>query len=136
MLFDKTQAVNQTSYEAGAIYGERISPSYYTITREFYNKPKRNRNLSAGVRKSEVADWTGAIDSWTKALSDRKRKVARRAAYNIAVGYEVLGDLQKAKEWAAKAYTEYGEKMASDYFNQLVYRINEEAAFNHQETTP
>ncbi len=130
-LLNKMEAINQTSYAAGRIYGERISPSYYRVTRYFYDKPRRDHNLRAGVRKSEVADWNGAIDSWTKAL-DSKRRVARRAAFNIAVGYEVLGDLEKAKEWAANSYTEYGEKRGNDYFNELVYRIREEAEINRQ----
>lgn len=132
-LLDKTEAINRTSYESGRMYGDRISPSFYTVTREFFDKPKKNQNLRAGVRKSQVADWKGAIDSWTKALNDKKKKVRRRAAYNIAVGYEVLGDLQMAKEWASKAYTEYGEKEAKPYYDALVYRINEEAAVMRQE---
>lgn len=132
-ILDKTVAINQTSYESGRMYGDRISPSYYTVTRTFFDKPKKNQNLKAGVRKSEVADWKGAIESWTKALNDKKKKVRRRAAYNIAVGYEVLGDLQLAKEWASKAYTEYGEKEAKQYYDVLVYRINQEAALKRQE---
>lgn len=130
-LLNKIEAINRVSYEAGRMYGERISPSYYSITREFYNKPKRDRNLIAGVRKSQVADWKGAIESWTKAL-DGKRKVARRAAFNIAVAYEVLGELEKAKEWAAMSFTEYGEKRGNDYHRALVYRIREEAVIKRQ----
>jgi hypothetical protein len=132
-ILDKTEAINRTSYESGRMYGDRISPSFYTITREFFDKPKKNQNLRTGVRKSQVADWKGAIDSWTKALNDKKKKVRRRAAYNIAVGYEVLGDLEMAKEWASKAFTEYGEKEAKPYYDALVYRINEEAALKRQE---
>ncbi|MFO7657339.1 MAG: DUF6340 family protein [Bacteroidales bacterium] len=130
-LLNKVEGINNTSYAAGRIYGERISPSYYRVTREFYNKPKKDNNLRAGVRKSEVADWNGAIESWTKALNG-KRKVARRAAFNIAVAYEVLGDLEKAKEWAAKSYTEYGEKLGNDYFKILQHRIREEAVIKRQ----
>ena len=125
-VLNKVEAINQTGYYAGRLYGERISPSYYSVTREFYNKPKKNDDLRAGVRKSEVADWNGAIESWTKALN-AKRKIAGRAAFNIAVAYEVLGDLEKAKEWAAKSYTEYEEKRGNDYYNALVYRQREES---------
>jgi len=130
-VLDKVDAINQTSYYAGRIYGERITPSYYTVVREFFDRPKKDHNLRAGVRKSEVADWNGAIESWTLALNS-KRKVARRAAFNIAVAYEVLGDLEKAKEWARKAYTEYEEKTANDYYNMLVYRQREEAIIRGQ----
>ena len=130
-VLNKVEAINQTSYYAGRTYGERITPSYYSVVREFYNKPKKNNDLRAGVRKSEVADWNGAIESWTKALN-AKRKIAGRAAFNIAVAWEVLGDLDKAKEWARKSYTEYEEKRANDYYNMLVYRQREEAIIRRQ----
>jgi tetratricopeptide (TPR) repeat protein len=130
-LLNKIEAINQTSYAAGRLYGERISPSYYSVVREFYNRPKRNDDLRMGVRKSEVADWKGAIESWTRALN-AKRRIAGRAAFNIAVAWEVLGDLEKAKEWAARSYTDYKEKRGNDYHNMLVYRIREEAEIKRQ----
>ncbi|HJX72106.1 MAG TPA: DUF6340 family protein [Bacteroidales bacterium] len=130
-LLNKIEAINQTSYAAGQLYGERISPSYYTVVREFYNRPRRNDNLWMGVRKSEVADWNGAIESWTQALN-AKRRIAGRAAFNIAVAYEVLGDLEKAKEWAARSYTDFREKRGNDYHNMLVYREREEAEIKRQ----
>jgi len=130
-VLNKVEAVNQAGYYAGQLYGERISPSSYSVVREFYNKPKKNTDLRTGVRRSEVADWNGAIESWTRAL-DARRKIAGRAAYNIAVGWEVLGEIEKAKEWASMAYTEYNEKMAKEYYDQLVYRQREEAIMRRQ----
>jgi hypothetical protein len=132
-VLNKTEAIKQVSYEAGNIYGERITPTYYTVTRYFYDKPKRNNKLSEGVRRSKVADWSGAIDSWQQALDiARKRKHKGRICLNIAVGYEVLGNLDNAMEWASKAYVDYNEKMADDYMRQLKARINEEAVVNRQ----
>jgi tetratricopeptide (TPR) repeat protein len=130
-ILNKVEAINQTSYAAGRIYGERISPSYYTVVREFYNRPRRIDDFWMGVRRSEVADWNGAIESWTKVLN-AKRRIAGRAALNIAVAYEVLGDLEKAKEWAARSYTDFREKRGNDYYNELVYRIREEAEIRRQ----
>jgi tetratricopeptide (TPR) repeat protein len=130
-VMNKVEAINQAGYFAGRTYGERITPSYYTVVREFYNKPRKNIDIRMGVRKSEVADWNGAIEDWTRALN-AKRRIAGRAAYNIAVGWEVLGDIEKAKEWASRAYTDYNEKMAKYYYDQLVYRQNEEAIIRRQ----
>lgn len=128
-LLNKTEAVNQAGYESGKRYAERISPTYYKVTRYFYDKPKKY--LKPGVRKSEVADWEGAIESWEKLLG-KKRKVAGRAAFNIAVAYEVLGDLEKAKEWASKSYTEFADKKAADYYKTLSNRQKEERVVNEQ----
>lgn len=129
-LLDKTEGINRASYDAGFIYGERISPTYYQVTRYFFNKPKKE--LGAGVRYSEVADWNNAIKAWMKVVDKGNRKDAGRAAFNIAVAYEVLGDLELAKEWAAKSHTEFEEKDADDYYKVLQARIREENIANQQ----
>jgi hypothetical protein len=123
-MLDKVEATKRASYESGFAYGERITPTYYQVTRYFFNSPKKK--LGAGVRYSEVGDWKNAIGEWTKVVNTGKRKHAGRAAYNIAVGYEVLGDMEKAKEWAARSHTEFQEKDADEYYKQLCNRINDE----------
>ncbi len=129
-ILDKTEAINRVSYDAGFIYGERITPTYYQVTRYFFNKPKKA--LGTGVRYSEVADWNNAIKSWTKVVEKGDRKEAGRAAFNIAVAWEVLGDLEKAKEWAARSHTEFAEKDADDYYRILNNRIREELTAREQ----
>ena len=129
-MLDKVEATNRASYDAGFIYGQRITPTYYQVTRYFFDKPKKE--LGAGVRYSEVADWQGAIDAWMNVVDKGERKDAGRAAYNIAVAYEVLGDLEKAKEWAARSHTEFAEKDADEYYKMLSNRIREERLVSQQ----
>jgi hypothetical protein len=134
-MLNKTEAINQVSYNAGYAFGKRISPYYYTVQRDFYNKPKKSKYIQQGVRKSEVADWNGAIESWMKVFDSKNkkdRKALGKAAFNIAVAYEVLGDLDKAKEWAAKSYTDYEDEEADNYYKKLQYRIREEAILKTQ----
>jgi len=129
-LLDKTEAINRVCYDAGFIYGERITPTYYQVTRYFFDKPKKE--LGAGVRYSEVADWNNAIKAWMKVVNNGDQKDAGRAAYNIAVAWEVLGDLDQAKEWAARSHTEFAEKDADEYYKMLVNRIREERLVSQQ----
>jgi hypothetical protein len=123
-MLDKVEATKQASFESGFTYGERITPTYYQVTRYFFDKP--GKVLGAGVRYSKVGDWKNAIEEWTKVVNNGKMKHAGRAAFNIAVGYEVLGDMDRAKEWAARSYTQFQEKDADEYYKQLCNRINEE----------
>lgn len=120
-MLDKVEATNRASFESGFTYGERITPTYYQVTRYFFNAPKKK--LGAGVRYSEVGDWKKAIEEWEKIVNKGKRKHAGRAAYNIAVGYEVLGEMEKAKEWAARSHTEFQEKDADEYYKMLCNRM-------------
>lgn len=129
-LLDKVEAINRASFDAGFNYGTRITPTYYRVTRYFFDKPKKE--LGAGVRYSEVADWQGAINAWLKVVDKGERKDAGRAAYNIAVAYEVLGDLEEAKKWAARSHTEFAEKDADEYYKMLSNRIREEAVVREQ----
>jgi hypothetical protein len=129
-LLDKVEAINRASFDVGFIYGQRITPTYYTVTRYFFDKPKKE--LGAGVRYSEVADWQNAINAWLKVVEKGDRKEAGRAAFNIAVAYEVLGDLEEARKWAARSHTEFEEKDADEYYRQLTNRIREEAVLQAQ----
>lgn len=129
-MLDKVDAVNRAGFDAGYNYGRRITPTYYTVRRYFFDKPKKH--LGKGVRYSGVADWENAIIEWSEVVNTGKRKAAGRAAYNIAVAYEVLGDLEEAKEWAARSYTEFKEKEADDYFKTLRNRIRDEQLANQQ----
>jgi hypothetical protein len=129
-LLDRVEATKQAGFEAGLEYGRRITPTYYKATRYFFNRPKKA--LGRGVRYSEVADWKGAIDAWMPVVDGGSRKKAGRAAFNIAVAHEVLGDLEKAKEWAARSHTDFREKEADDYYRVLNNRIAEEGIVEEQ----
>jgi tetratricopeptide (TPR) repeat protein len=117
--------VKNLSYEAGIIYGQRIAPYWIRLTRKYYNRPKRFDNLAYGARMMEVNDWDAAIPALEEATNSRKRKVRGRAAHNLAVIYEILGDYEKAKEWAQKAWGMHRNKDSKEYTYQLNQRIRE-----------
>ena len=132
-LIGRQQAIEAISKEMAFAYTQRITPTWYNVKRYFYNKPNKSKDLMKGVRQSGVADWEGAIESWKKVVAKpKKEKYAGRAAYNIAVAYEVLGDLEKAKEWASVAYADYGDKRSDDYYRILQDRINDENTVDYQ----
>ncbi len=118
-LIDSKAAVQRVSHLTGLAYGTRISPSWYTVAREFYKKPKKNSSFAIGVRKAQVNDWSGAAEYWSKAVGSGNGKVAGKAAYNLALAYEVMGDLENAKKWVTLAYSDYGNKKARQYASIL-----------------
>lgn len=131
-LMQKQNAVNDISYKTGLAYGRRISPYSYTVNRTLYKRPK-DQYLLRGARKAEVADWKGAIIDWqvaTKSIADEK--VKGRAAYNIAVAYEILGDLENAQDWAQVAYVKYGQKNAKAYYDILSRRVLQQQQLDQQ----
>lgn len=130
MMFDlqgtvpPLNALPETAYEAGRAFSERYLPGYYTVKRDLYKKGKgkSKKRFEAGFRRTEVANWKEAIEIWQEVLENAKRKTAGRACLNIAVAYEVLGETDKALDWAKRSYEDYKDKLGKDYAKVLLRR--------------
>lgn len=118
-------AIKNLSYEAGIIYGQRIAPYWIRITRIYYNRPRGDKNLAYGARMMEVNDWDSAIPALEETVRTGKRKAQGRAAHNLAVIHEILGNHDTAKEWAQKAWGIYRNKDSKEYTYALNQRIRE-----------
>lgn len=122
------EALPQTAYSAGQQYANRFLPSYYFVKRDMYKRGKGRykSEFLAGFRKSEVANWDGAMETWKDIAGKASGKNAGKACLNIAVAYEVVGKTDEALIWAKKAYEDYGNKLARDYANILKNRLSYE----------
>ena len=125
-LIDHKQAVNDAGYHSGRIYAERISPGWVRLNREFFKKGGRDRDFKIGVRRARVHDWEGAKEAWHKSVTSRRRKTAGRSAYNLALMYEISGNLDIAREWAQHSYTDYRTKKARQYVINIERRMRTE----------
>ena len=133
LLIEKAQATRYVGQMAGAIYARRIAPMYLDINRTFYAKSKEYPSLEKGARFAEVDEWEEAIQSWEAGLSlPGDDKTYGKLCYNISLGYEVLGNSLLAKDWAARAYTQYDFKPGRTYARQLEQRLMEEELVRQQ----
>lgn len=136
-LVNKSQATKFLAQSVGNTYAGKIAPMPVRISRSYFAKPKKNIYLSKGARQASVNQWESAINTWENGLqSTSSSKVAGRLAYNIAVGYEIIGDLYLAHEWAGKAFVNYGEKKARSYASTLNNRMVTEEILNEQLRLP
>jgi len=126
-LLEKEKARRSVSYDAGVMYGQRVSPSWYTISRRYYRKGKGDKNLEMGSRMMDVNNWKSSIDYLKMAVNSNKRKVSGRAAHNLAVVYEINGELETAKKWAQDAWGLYKNKDSRNYSFILGERMDEQA---------
>lgn len=123
-LMNRGEAVRQISNQVGEFYAERLIAKDFRVWRTYFKGG--SSNLKIAKRKVEVGDWDGAAELWKKDLESSKAKTAGRAAYNLAIYYEVNQDVYLAYEWAKKAYSVYNIKEAKAYSNKLkdrIYRI-------------
>ncbi len=135
MLIDKVRATQFVGRMAGASYAKRIAPMNVSISRTMYEKPKSNPSLAKGSRLAQVGQWEEAIEAWHEGLNQmNERKTGGRLSYNIALGYEVMGDLQEARIWAGKAFTDYGYKKGRTYAREISRIMIQEAIVQEQLT--
>jgi len=134
IIIPPPDALQNTVYAAGQEYMNRFLPGYYTVKRDMYKKGKGSakREFLAAFRRAETANWEGAIQAWTAIVNKSNGKNAGRAALNIAVAHEVLGQTPQALEWAKKSYEDYGDKLGRDYSKILLRRQSIEIPPNEE----
>ena len=124
-VLNREQSVLDLSQRIGELYAERLLEHQIRVWRTYYKSG--SPSLKMAKRKAQVNDWVGAAELWQKDMSEaQKRKVLGRATYNMAIYEEVNGDLDKALEYAKKAYTDYNVKIAREYVIKLERRISDQ----------
>ncbi|MBN1306571.1 MAG: tetratricopeptide repeat protein [Chitinispirillaceae bacterium] len=131
-LITKGDATRFLCGRIGENYAYKIAPIPIRITRTFYKKSGKAPAIERGTRFADVNKWEEAIRAWESGIAAAPEKQAGCLAYNIAVGYEVLGDYDKAIQWAQDAYTEYGNTLAQPYVAALRSRKESEQRVDEQ----
>ena len=131
-FLDKSAEIRDASYDAGLVYGRRITPSWYGVSRKYFRRSKGDANLALGARMMEVNDWNAAKSALQTAVDTGKRKTQGRAAHNMAVVFEIEGDLLQAKSWAQTAWGHYKNKKSRDYLYDLNRRISQNDILQQQ----
>lgn len=119
-------ALPEAAYAAGVEYIQRFLPSFYVVKRDLYKRTSGSAKdqFKAGYRRTEVANWQGAIDIWEGLTDNNTQKTAGRACLNMAVANEVLGNTDLALEWAKKSYEFHDDKLGRSYAKVLLRRKN------------
>jgi len=119
-------ALPRTAYDAGIAYIDRYLPGSYRVKRQLYKKTSGSAKqlFKAGYRRTEVANWDGAMEIWGELTDNPKSKTAGRACLNMAVANEVKGNTVPALDWAQKSYEMYNDKLGRDYAKILLRKKN------------
>ncbi|AKD04498.1 DUF6340 domain-containing protein [Pontibacter korlensis] len=91
--------INDLAWYTGAGYWSRLSPKPVRFSRSYYS----TKNLLPAAHKMAANDWSNAIALLEPLADGSHKKDAARAAYNLAVVYEAMGDIEQAKFWAREA---------------------------------
>ncbi len=129
-LIQRKDALYQVSYETGVDFAQNIVPLKYWEWRSYF---KGKGDMKIGGLHATIKNWENAIVSWTSVYnSSTKSKLRGKAAYNIALGYEALEDLNSAQKWIQSSYIEYPKKEVLNYEFILENRILEQDKLQKQ----
>jgi hypothetical protein len=132
-LIERRIAISNVSYQTGVQYTNRITPAWTREARTFYNKGAKDPWLARGSRKARTGFWEDAIRDWEYVINNsRNIKAKGRAAHNIALGHEVLGELPMAQVWAKRAFADYNNRKALSYSRELNIRMRNQQRLNEQ----
>ena len=130
-LVKRNAALIDVSYETGYNFAMSIVPLYFWENRVMYKGKKGD--LEKGERQALSKDWEGAKTSWMYVYENSaKSKERGKAAFNTALAYEVLGNLNEAQKWASRAYVESGKKEMLRYSEILDKRLREQDRLKEQ----
>lgn len=96
------ELIDEATSHASSVLCNKIVPYWQTVSRIYFNGGCVEMR-DAGVYVNE-GDWDSARGLWTQVYNRQKKGVTKfRAAYNIALSYEMTGDMENAEEWLKKA---------------------------------
>lgn len=105
------ESVNHLSHQIGGDYWSRLYPRSGTFTRTLYT----NSALAQAVFLMHQRRMDDAIAQLQPLIVSENQGLSGKAAHNMAVAYELKGDLEEAQKWAV-----YAEARGAKLANQLL----------------
>ncbi len=130
VLVQNSSVISQLARSNGERYALRIAPTPIMVNRSYYTGGDVRMKLARDFIVNKNYD--DALKLYEKVFENaEKPKVKARAAHNIAMVYEVKGDIEKAIEWAQKA-VDMGNKSSRYYLQTLSQRKVDDAKAKEQ----
>lgn len=122
---DDTEAmVAEIAGRMGADYAGRVADLPIDVQRKLYSAG--DDLLKRGAKKAVAGNWKRAITLWDKAVDRGDRTTKGKALYNLAVAYEVKGDLAKAAQLARRADNLLDRRRTRNTLASLEFRLDVE----------
>lgn len=111
------------SRSAGLEFAHVVAPQWEPEVRFFYTNG--NAVMRNAGQLALAGNWTNAAVHWQSIANSATTRTALRAkaAYNLALASEMLGQLEQALEWAQRAHFEFEHHESGDYILLLRQRI-------------
>ncbi len=127
VLFNRFTPVKNALSEAGIAIAIDLSGEISSIWREEKRSyfARGDANLKQAAQLVNAGQWGSAIALWKDtAEKTNSKSLKSKAEFNIALGYELNGDLDASIEWALKSYNTMYRTNTYNYLETLKRRKN------------
>lgn len=111
----------------------RVFAPYWEYQERWYYTPMSSR-MREGAVYARNNEWENALEKWSDHYNKERTKLGKaKAAHNIALSYELLDNMDSAKEWAETAYELFEQSTSGNsmerrrsllYKNEIQRRID------------
>lgn len=127
-LFEQFTPVKNALTESGIAIAldlsGKITSNWYQEKRNYF--ASGDANLKQAAKLVNTGEWEPAIALWKDTVEKNKSKsLTSKAEFNIALGYEMKGELDSAIEWALKSYNTMYRTNTYNYLETLKRRKND-----------
>ncbi len=112
---DGSQAIINASKEMAKSYARRLAPYWTTEERKICYSP--NRKMRRAYAYFCDNDMDRALEVWKRLYDIGTRQLASRAAYNMALVYEMQDDLNSCENWLVKSILKKVNQTSREYLD-------------------
>ncbi|HEX2935059.1 MAG TPA: DUF6340 family protein [Bacteroidales bacterium] len=109
---------------------EKLVPGWNMAERQIYFVP--NQLMRKAYKHFVANDLDAAISQWNTVYNKGTRPLASKAAFNIALSYEIKDDLPASKDWLDKAIILKKDSLFIKYQQVVEKRIEERSKIDKQ----
>ena len=124
-----SDAYREFGFQSGLKYGWRLTPEWFEEFRYFYTGSWSWRYATSQVT---VDNWEEALKVWKELAGLNRKRLAAKAAFNIALYYEMEDRLVPALDWAKKSREFHNFKLTGEYITLLEKRIADRLTLQQQ----
>lgn len=136
ILPSEREAMKEMAVRAAEKMTTALSPHWQEQNRWLYML--QNKLVQDGIRYAEDAQWENAAGKWMRFFDSKKNNLDRaKVASNLALAYEMLGDMKSAEQWVASAYDLFAKSSSPnspDMRRVIIYKAEISRRVKNEET--
>ncbi len=121
--------LNDACNKLALCLAEQISPNWKIVDRSYYHS--KNLPMLKAEEFAQKGKWLQAAEIWKTKTEIKKRRLAAKACFNMAMASEMEGKSELALDWVKKAteighkYDEEHQNLCKQYWDILKLKIKE-----------